>query len=102
LTVLNARLGDDDIAVLGAMSTLRALHLSNQFDRRQVAHVARKLNARLERPLAAYLETNIACERCGNKRLMFTGRRMPTLCPACHPARVTNLPDEFLALVASA
>jgi hypothetical protein len=101
LTILNTRLGDDDVALLASMRRLRALHLSNQFERRQVAHVARALNGQLEQPLAAYLETKTTCERCGNKRLMFTGSRMPILCPSCDSARVTKLTDEFLALVAS-
>lgn len=99
LTVLNTRLDDDDIAFLAAVRTLRAIHLSNQFDRLQVARLARALNQQLERPLAAYQETNLTCEVCGGKKRMFTGRRMPLLCATCDAARVASLTEEFQAMV---
>jgi len=94
------RFADDDIRVLAELTRLRYLRLSNQFERAQVAFLAKRLNPRLETPLTASIEASLGCTRCGATALyMFTGRRMPFLCKSCDRARFEKLTAEFERLV---
>lgn len=99
LTLLNVRLEDDDITCLAGLRRLVSLNLSNQFDRAQVAILARHLNARLSTPLAASAPVQLACPACGAPKHLFTGRRMPFLCPTCDRGRFERLTREFQELV---
>ena len=98
LTLQQIRIEDDNISKLADLKGLRRLVLSNQFERAQVAYLAKRLNPQLEAPLTAHVETNLACERCGSVKFMFTGRRMPFLCRACDFARFEKLTQEFATL----
>ncbi len=100
-TLLNTHLEDDDITCLAALRHLKSLTLSNQFDRAQVAMLARHLNAHLAAPLAASTPSHLACPSCSGTKHMFTGRRMPFLCPQCERARFERLTHEFEAIVRS-
>lgn len=102
LTVQNTRLGDDDVTRLASLPHLRSLTLSNQFDRAQVATLAKRLNQRLTELIAASVESSLACKDCGGAMQMFTGRRMPFLCPTCDRARFDKLTREFWDLVQAA
>jgi len=86
-SLANAKLDDDDITCLARCSRLRHLQLSNQFEREQVAFLAKRLNAQLAEPLTAYFDTRLACEQCSGKKSMFVGRRMPILCSTCDTSR---------------
>lgn len=101
-SLVNAKLDDDDITVLARCRGLRSLKLSNQFDRAQVAFLAKRLNEQLVDPLTAYLDTNLKCEMCNGHRAMFVGRRMPILCRACDAARFDRYVLEFERLVRDA
>lgn len=100
LSLQHIRLEDDDITPLAALSNLQSLVLSNEFEREQVAYLAKHLNGGLEEPLAAYSETSRACKRCGEPAFMFTGRGMPFLCRVCDATRFQRLEREFADLVA--
>jgi hypothetical protein len=100
-TLLNTRVTDDDITCLAGLRHLTSLTLANQFDRVQVAKLARHLNAQLSTPLTASTLSSLACATCGGGKHMFTGRRMPFLCRQCEPERFERLTSEFEALVRS-
>jgi hypothetical protein len=102
LTLQNFRVADDDVTVLANLTSLRSLLLSNQFDRSQVAFLAKRLNPRLDVPLAAAVESSLACDRCGGRRWILTGRRMPVLCRRCDAVRFERFSREFQDLVDSA
>jgi hypothetical protein len=101
-TLMNARVEDDDITCLAGISTLRSIHLSNQFERGLFAYLARHLNSQLDEPIAAYVEASALCRKCGSPTHMFTGRRMPFLCRSCNADRFRRLTEEFQALVEAA
>jgi hypothetical protein len=101
-TLANAKLEDDDITSLARCAKLRRLQLSNQFDRGQFAFLASRLNAQLETPITSYTETNLRCEHCNSKKVMFAGRRMPFLCRACDRPKFERLVGEFEAMVRDA
>jgi hypothetical protein len=102
LALQNIRIADGDITVLAQLRHLTDLVLSNQFERGQVAFLAKHLNPRLQTPLSAYRETGLTCARCGAPRFMFTGRRMPFLCRSCDSNRFEKLTIEFQRLVDAA
>jgi len=95
----NASLDDDDITPLASCSKLRHLHLSNQFDRKQVAFLAKRLNHQLKKPLTSNFSVGIPCSKCGKEKFMFIGRRMPCLCKVCDAVRFVKLDLEFTELV---
>jgi hypothetical protein len=96
LELRNIRLEDDDISFVGdCFPNLRELKLSSRFERRDFAYLARRLNAQLKEPIAASVQTNIECKKCGSLKLMFVGRRMPFLCSSCDDARIRKLTREF-------
>lgn len=100
LELLNIRLEDDDISfVASAFPKLKSLTLSSRFDRSQLAHLAKKLNAQLEKPIAAYTKINVSCRKCGGALYLFTGRRMPVLCMLCDKLRFEKLSDQFAELM---
>jgi hypothetical protein len=98
-SLANARLDDDDIACLSKCSRLRNLWLAKNFDRRQFAFLAKRLNPQLEVPIKAYVATSLQCEHCGGRKVRFLGRRMPFLCPTCDEAKFQELDREFERLV---
>jgi len=98
----NARLEDDDITVLARCERLRDLALSNRFDRGQFAFLAKRLNPQLATPIAAYRASSLKCETCAGNKAMFTGRRMPFLCPSCDATRFEKYVSEFDRLVREA
>jgi len=101
-SLTNAQLDDDDITSLVHCKTLKHLSLSNQFERVQVAYLAKHLNSQLMEPLSACRETHIKCESCGSNKSMFTGRRMPILCGLCDEGRFQRHIEEFEQMVHSA
>jgi hypothetical protein len=92
----------DDITSLARCSHLRHLSLTNQFDRAQVAFLASRLNHQLVEPLTASITTHLRCKQCDGHTSMFTGRRMPFLCPACDALRFEKLTWQFEQMVANA
>jgi hypothetical protein len=102
LELHNIRLEDRDIAfIASALPNLRALELSNAFDRAQFAYLAKRLNAQLEEPIAAYIKLKITCSKCGESLYLFTGRRMPILCKHCDLDRFEKLSRQFEELIKS-
>jgi hypothetical protein len=101
-SLTNAQLDDDDITVLARCANLRELDLSRQFERKQVAFLAKHLNAQLVEPLRAYFATNLKCETCDDNKVMFNGRRMPVLCRTCDSGRFERHVAEFEQLVRDA
>lgn len=60
---LNIRLENDDISfVASSFPKLRNLTLSNEFERVQFAFLAKRLNAQLAEPIAAYAKLNVSCQ----------------------------------------
>lgn len=102
LSLVNARIDDDDIRVLARCTGLRRLKLSNQFERAQMAFVAGRLNSQLAEPLTACIETRVPCKKCAAPTSLFSGRRMPFLCPDCDRKRFEKLTGEFDQLVREA
>jgi hypothetical protein len=102
LSLTNAQLDDDDISVLARCSNLKHLHLSRQFQRDQVAYLAKHLNGQLAEPLSACSDTNLKCESCGADKFMFAGRRMPILCRSFDQQRFKRYLSEFDRLVRAA
>ncbi len=101
-SLTNARLDDDDITVLARCSKLEHLHLSSQFERGQRAFLAKRLNHQLAEPITAGFGTNIECSKCHGGKFIFSGRRMPILCPSCDRARYEKHLAEFERLVQDA
>lgn len=102
LEFLNIRLENDDISfVASSFPKLRNLTLSNEFERVQFAFLAKRLNAQLAEPIAAYAKLNVSCPKCGGELFRFTGRRMPTLCSACERDRFDRLLQQFEDLLQS-
>ena len=91
LTLANIRLENDDITFLASLSKLRDLFLSNQFERKQFAYLAKRLNGQLDGPTQPSTKTNISCRRCPNPLYHFTGQRMPILCKVCDHDRFNKL-----------
>lgn len=91
LSLANAKFEVDDITSLARCTHLRYLSLTNQFDRSQIAFLASRLNKQLAEPLTAYVKTSLRCIKCSSPTSMFTGRRMPFLCPACDAPRFEKL-----------
>ena len=101
-SLTNAKLGDDDVTCLSKCTKLRRLTLSNQFDRGQIAFLAKHLNAQLETPLTPFLQAGLLCKQCGSKKTMFYGRKMPILCRNCDSEKFIRLEREFENLVRAA
>jgi hypothetical protein len=101
-SLANAKLDDDDVTALARCSSLKHLQLSNQFERAQVAFLAKRLNPQLAEPLAAFFDTNLKCEKCNGHKIMFVGRRMPVLCRSCDSVRFEKYVSEFERLVDAA
>ena len=101
-SLANASVENDDITVLARCLALEHLSLSNQFERSQVAFLAKKMNHRLVEPISAGFETNLECEKCRGHKFMFAGRRMPILCRSCDATRFEKLLSEFERLVRDA
>jgi len=99
LSLANAKFEVDDITSLVRCTHLRHLSLTNQFDRSQVAFLASRLNKQLAEPLTAYVKTHLRCMKCSSLTSMFTGRRMPFLCPACDAPRFEKLTRQFEQLM---
>lgn len=102
LSVANAKLEVDDITSLARCKHLRHLSLTNQFDRTQVAFLASRLNEQLVDPLTAYVKTPLRCVECNSLKSMFTGRKMPFLCPACDAPRFEKLTRQFEQMMVDA
>ncbi|MGZ8271861.1 MAG: hypothetical protein ACXW1T_11570 [Methylophilus sp.] len=101
-SLLNAKLDDDDVTAIAECKMLRHLNLSNQFERKQLAYLAKHLNGQLEHPLPSYRESSLTCPKCNEKKFMFTGRKMPFLCQKCDSHRFNKLHNEFEELVNAA
>jgi len=98
----NAKIDDDDVTCLADCKTLRSLILSNQFEKGQIAYLAKRLNSQLEKPLSSRFESSSFCASCGKPKHMFVGRKMPILCSGCDAARFQKLDEEFDRLVQQA
>jgi hypothetical protein len=98
LTIQNVKLEDDDVTPIAALSSLRDLTISDNFERKQIAFLAKHLNSQLIAPITAYRETNLLCRKCGTALYIFTGRRMPTVCTSCDSRKFERLTVEFKEL----
>lgn len=94
-SLANARLEDDDITCLSKCSKLRHIYLSNNFDRRQFAILAKHLNQQLITPIKSHITTNQPCNKCGERKFIFRGRGMPILCRVCDEERFQKPEQEF-------
>jgi hypothetical protein len=85
LEIVNLRLEDRDISFIGsAFPKLRSLSLSGkEFERAQLAYLAKRLNPQLDEPFVGSWEMKSAPCKCGQNRHLFMGRRMGMLCPLC-------------------
>lgn len=98
LELLNLRLKDRDISfVADSFPNLRSLTLSGkEFERALLAHLAKRLNAQLDKPIVGSWEMKSApCSKCGRPLHVFMGRRMPILCESCDKKRFEKLTREF-------
>jgi hypothetical protein len=101
LTLVNIRLENDEIGFLGAFPRLRELTLSNSFDRKQFAYLAKRLNPQLDLPISASRRMNLPCPKCGQSLSYFIGKRMPTLCATCDSDRFKKFTLQFEDLMAA-
>jgi hypothetical protein len=101
LTVANVRLEDDDITFLAALPKLRELTLSNSFDRKQFAFLAKRLNGQLDLPISANRKMNVSCPTCGQSLFYFIGKRMPSLCKGCDSKKFEKMTSQFEDLMAT-
>jgi hypothetical protein len=99
LSLENLRLDDDDVTSIASLSSLRDLFIQRQFERAQLAYLAKKLNPQLKIPITAYRETQAPCPRCSRSMCVFTGRRMPILCRACDTGKFERLTRQFEKLM---
>lgn len=98
LTIQNVNLEDDDVTAIAALSSLEDLTISYNFERKQIAFLAKHLNSQLIAPITAYGETNLPCQKCGTALSIFKGRRMPTVCACCDSQKFERLTLEFKEL----
>lgn len=98
LEIVNLRLEDRDISFIAtAFQRLRSLRLSGkEFDRTQLAYLAKRLNPQLDEPILGSWEMKAAHCKCGQNLHLFMGRRMGMLCPVCQEKRFKRLTEEFL------
>jgi hypothetical protein len=101
-SLMNAQLDDDDVSILARCSNLKHLTLSQQFERSQIAYLAKHLNGQLAKPLSACFPMNLKCNKCNANKFMFAGRRMPVLCRSCDKKRFERHESEFDRLVRDA
>lgn len=102
LSLANAKFVVDDITCLARCKNLRHLSLTNQFDRTQIAFLASRLNEQLVEPLTAHVKTHLRCVKCSGLKSMFTGRKMPFLCPACDAPQFEKLTRQFEQMMVDA
>jgi hypothetical protein len=97
LEITNIRLEDRDISFIAtAFPRLRSLRLSGkEFERTQLAYLAKRLNPQLDEPQVGSWEMDTACRKCGGKVHVFMGRRMGALCPACDEKKFKKLTEEW-------
>lgn len=95
LVLENVSLEDDDVTPIASISTLEQLGIAHNFDRKQLAFLARRLNAQLKTPITACVETQLHCSRCGIPQFLFTGRRMPLVCRNCDNVKFDKLMLQF-------
>jgi len=101
LTLSNIRLENEDITFLASLPKLRELYLSNRFERKQFAYLAKRLNPQLDTPISASTMAKMPCSKCGQSRFMFTGTRMPFLCKICDAEKFRKLTLQFEDLMAA-
>lgn len=101
-SLANARLDDGDITCLAKCRKIRHLNLSNKFEKKQFAYLAKRLNNQLENPITSHTEVNLKCLKCNKNKFMFTGLKMPFLCQHCDAVRFEKLHIEFGELVDAA
>ena len=102
LSLANAKFEVDDITSLARCKNLRHLRLTNQFDRTQIAFLASRLNEQLVEPLTAYVKIHLRCVKCSSLKSMFTGRKMPFLCPVCDAQRHEKFTRQFEQMIVDA
>jgi hypothetical protein len=98
LEIVNIRLEERDISfIASAFPKLRSLRLSGrEFERAQLAYLAKRLNAQLDNPIVGSWEMKSApCRKCGKPLHVFMGRRMGMLCAFCDERKFVNLTEEF-------
>jgi hypothetical protein len=98
LEITIIRLEDREISfIASSFPNLRSLKLSGkEFERAQLAYLAKRLNPQLDEPIVSNWEMNAApCRKCGRNRHLFLGRRMPMLCEFCDEKRFNKLNEEF-------
>jgi hypothetical protein len=98
LEIVTIRLEERDISfVASAFPKLRSLKLSGkEFERTQLAYLAKRLNVQLDEPIVGSAEMKSApCRKCGKPLHVFMGRRMGILCAFCDEAKFEKLTKEF-------
>jgi hypothetical protein len=97
LEITNLRLEDRDISFIAdASPKLRSLRLSGkEFERAQLAYLAKRLNAQLDEPQVGSWEMKASPCKCGQNFHVFMGRRMGKLCPVCDEKKFKKLVEEF-------
>jgi hypothetical protein len=101
LEITNLRLEDSDISfIASSFPRLRSLGLSGkEFERAQLAFLAKRLNAQLDEPIEGNWVMDYAFCKCGSKYQLFMGRRMGMLCPVCQEKKFKKLTEEWERMV---
>lgn len=98
LEIVTIRLEERDISfVASAFPKLRSLTLSGkEFERSQLAYLAKRLNTQLDEPIVGSRELKSApCRKCGKPLHVFMGRRMGILCAFCDGIKFKKLTEGF-------
>jgi hypothetical protein len=103
LEIVNLRLEDRDISFIAtAFPKLRSLRLSGkEFERAQLAYLAKRLNAQLDEPIEGSWVMDYAFCKCGSKYQLFMGRRMGMLCPVCQERKYKKLTEEWERMISA-
>ncbi|PUA28860.1 MAG: hypothetical protein B0W54_10625 [Cellvibrio sp. 79] len=99
LYIFNTKLENDDISILAECKNLKKLTISNQFEKKQYAYLAKKLNIQLQTPIVAAKQASSTCGKCGQKKYMLTGRKMPFLCSDCDKKKFEKLTNDFHEMI---
>jgi Leucine-rich repeat (LRR) protein len=95
LSLTNTKVTDESLWPLGGLSRLRHLDIANFYPTSEFAWLSAQLPNTECAWLKPFINTHIKCPKCGNPRVMLSGKGKPMLCPNCNATRLARHVEEF-------